>query len=53
LVKQHDGQFPWEYLGCPLEEILDEMDMSVEQFVRICDRFTNKSYLFATKAAHL
>jgi N-acetyl sugar amidotransferase len=42
LVRQHDGQFPWEYLGCPLEKILGEMDMSVDDFVKICDRFTNK-----------
>lgn len=42
LVKQHDGKFPWNYLGCSLEEILDEMDMAVDDFVRICDRFTNK-----------
>ena len=42
LVRQHDGQFPWEYLGCSLERILGEMDMSVDDFVKICDRFTNK-----------
>ncbi|MBI4559555.1 MAG: N-acetyl sugar amidotransferase [Candidatus Hydrogenedentes bacterium] len=42
LVKTHDGRFPWVYLGCPLEEILGEMNMNVEEFVRTCDRFTNK-----------
>lgn len=42
LVRTHDGKFPWEYLGCPLEEIVEEMDMSVDDFVRACDRFTNK-----------
>ncbi len=42
LVKKHDGQFPWEYLGCPLEDILKELDMTVEEFIVICDRFTNK-----------
>lgn len=42
MVKRHDGKFPWEYLGCSLEEILEEMGMSVDEFVKVCDRFTNK-----------
>jgi N-acetyl sugar amidotransferase len=42
LVKRHDGRFPWVYLGCPLEEILRDIDMSIEDFVKVCDRFTNK-----------
>lgn len=42
LVRKHDGQFPWTYLGKPLDKILDPLDISVEQFVQICDRFTNK-----------
>ena len=42
LVKKHDGKFPWEYLGVPIEEVLDDIDMTLDEFVRICDRFTNK-----------
>jgi N-acetyl sugar amidotransferase len=42
IVSRRDGKFPWTYLGCPLEEILDEIDMSVDEFVTVCDRFTNK-----------
>jgi N-acetyl sugar amidotransferase len=42
LVKKHDGKFPWDYLGFKLEEMLEEMDMTVEEFNKICDRFTNK-----------
>lgn len=42
IVKQHDGKFPWTYLGYPLEETLRPLGLSVEQFTRICDRFTNK-----------
>jgi N-acetyl sugar amidotransferase len=42
LVRMHDGKFPWEYLGCPLKEILADIDMTLDEFVRICDRFTNK-----------
>ncbi len=42
LVRKHDGKFPWTYLGKPLEEILQPLDLSLETFVQICDRFTNK-----------
>ncbi len=42
LVKKHGGKFPAKYLGIALKEILDEMDMTVEGFEKICDRFTNK-----------
>lgn len=42
LVKKHDGKFPWTYLGTPLEEILKPIDMTVDNFIRVCDRFTNR-----------
>jgi N-acetyl sugar amidotransferase len=41
-VKRQDGKFPWEYLGKPLEEILRPLDMTVSEFITVCDRFTNK-----------
>jgi N-acetyl sugar amidotransferase len=47
LVREHDGRFPWSYLGAPLEEILDEIEMTVDEFVGVCDRFTNRK-LFVT-----
>lgn len=49
MVLRHDGKFPWSYLGKGLEEILDPLGLGVEEFVKICDRFTNKK-LFATDA---
>jgi N-acetyl sugar amidotransferase len=42
MVQLHDGKFPCTYLGKPLEEILNNIDMSVDDFVQICDSFTNK-----------
>jgi N-acetyl sugar amidotransferase len=42
LVRRHDGKFPWSYLGTTLEEILDDIEMSLDEFVHTCDRFTNK-----------
>lgn len=42
IVRQHDGKFPWSYLGKSLADILDPLELSVEEFTRICDKFTNK-----------
>lgn len=42
LVKRHDGKFPWTYLGKRIEDILAPLDMPVEEFIEICDRWTNK-----------
>lgn len=42
IVQRLDGKFPWTYLGKSLEDILKQIDMTVEEFVQICDRFTNK-----------
>jgi len=47
LVKIHDGKFPWVYLGKPLNKILEPLEISIEAFIQICDRFTNKK-LFKT-----
>lgn len=41
-VKRLDGKFPWEYLGKPLKDILRPLDMTVDEFVRLCDKFANK-----------
>jgi N-acetyl sugar amidotransferase len=41
-VKRLDGKFPSEYLGKSLDDILRPMDMKVDEFTRICDKFTNK-----------
>lgn len=42
IVKARDGKFPWTYLGKPIEDILKPLDMSVDEFIKICDKFTNK-----------
>jgi N-acetyl sugar amidotransferase len=42
LVKRHDGKFPWTYLGKPIADILAPLDMTVDEFVAICDRWTNR-----------
>ncbi|WP_229007174.1 N-acetyl sugar amidotransferase [Methylophilus sp. Leaf408] len=42
IVKARDGKFPWTYLGKPIEKILEPLDMTVDEFIKICDKFTNK-----------
>jgi N-acetyl sugar amidotransferase len=42
IVKRLDGKFPWEYLGKPLDETLRPLGMTVDEFIKVCDRFTNK-----------
>jgi len=41
-VKKLDGLFPWEYLGKSLSEILKPLNINVNDFIKICDKFTNK-----------
>ena len=41
-VKRLDGLFPWEYLGKTLKNILRPLDLTEDEFISICDKFTNK-----------
>jgi hypothetical protein len=41
-VKRLDGLFPWEYLGKSLEDIIKPLDISLDEFIILCDKFTNK-----------
>ena len=41
-VKRLDGRFPSEYLGKSLADILRPLDMTVDEFIRLCDKYTNK-----------
>ncbi len=49
VVRERDGKFPWAYLGEPLERILAPLDMGVEEFIAVCDSYTN-SAIFETDA---
>jgi N-acetyl sugar amidotransferase len=53
LTKMHDGKFPWIYLGVPIDEVLDEIDMTLEEFIRVCDRFTNKKLFLCDTRGNL
>ena len=42
-IMKYDGKFPSTYLKKPLEEILKPLGVSVAEFVKCCDKFTNKN----------
>lgn len=53
IVKRHDGKFPWTYLDKPIEEILRPLDISVDEFIKICDQFTNKKLFLTDRNGNL
>jgi len=53
LVRKHDGKFPWIYLDKSLQDILHPLDLTVEEFVKICDRFTNKKLFLKDSRGNL
>jgi len=42
IIGLYDGQFPRTYLGVPLETVLEPLEMSVDEFLEICNQFANK-----------
>ena len=52
-VRDLEGRFPWTYLGKPLEEILSCIDVDLEEFKRLCDRFTNRRLFVRDEAGEL
>ena len=53
LVKMHDGKFPWVYLGIRIEEVLKEMNMTLDEFIQVCNRFTNKKLFVCDSRGNL
>jgi N-acetyl sugar amidotransferase len=42
IVREHDGQFPYEYMGVSYEEVLDKIGITVDDFKRIVHIHTNR-----------
>ena len=51
LVKMHDGKFPWTCLDKSIQQILEPLEISVDEFVEICDEYTNRD-IFVTQGAN-
>ena len=41
-IKKFDGNFPKTYLGKSLKEIIENIEIDTDEFMEICDKFTNK-----------
>jgi N-acetyl sugar amidotransferase len=52
-VNKHDGKFPWTYLDKPIEEILAPLELTIDEFIKICDRFTNKKIFLTDSRGNL
>lgn len=52
-VKERDGKFRWTYLDKPIQEILSLIDMDLEEFIKICDEFTNKKLFKTDRSGNL
>jgi len=53
IVNERDGKFRWTYLDKPIEDILAPLDISINEFVKICDEFTNKKLFLTDKNGNL
>ena len=50
IARERDGVYPHTYLGKPLKDILSRIDLTVDEFDAICEKFTNRS-LFKVDAS--
>lgn len=53
LVKMHDGRFPWTCLGKPLKDTLADIDMELDEFMSLCDKFANKEIFVCDSQGNL
>jgi N-acetyl sugar amidotransferase len=53
LNQERSGKFPESYLGYSLTEILNEIDCTRDEFIKICDKFTNKNLFMCDKNNNL
>ena len=53
IVRMHDGKIPWTYLDKPLKDILEPLEITIDGFIRICDRFTNRKLFKVDAESHL
>jgi len=50
LAKNIEGKFPASYMGKPLVDILNKINLNQKEFIEICNKFTNKE-IFKTNQA--
>ena len=52
-IRDRDGAFRWTYLDKRLEDILEPLDITVDEFIKVCDEFTNKKLFLTDKNGKL
>jgi len=51
IVRERDGKFPWTYLGYKIEDILRDIDVSLDEFISIVTASPTNGCLSVTHAA--
>jgi len=41
-INKYDGNFPHTYLGKTIDDVLKDINVTMNQFLKCCDQFTNK-----------
>lgn len=49
LVQKIEGKYPHTYMGKSLKDILKKINMTENEFLKICDKFTNKKIFLTDK----
>ncbi len=52
-VKLLEGQYPKSYMGKSISQILNKIGMTISEFNKICDKFTNKKIFKCDQKGHL
>ena len=53
ISKKLEGKFPISYMKKPLNKILNKIDLSLEDFKKICEKFTNKKIFKTNKGGNI
>ena len=52
-VKKFEGIFPNSYLGKNINDILKKIELTKDEFIKICDKFTNKNIFKCDQSGNL
>ena len=53
IIKEREGKYPSYYLNKSLKNILSDINMTIEEFDVICDKFTNKDLFLCNNKGNL
>ena len=52
-VQKFEGMFPNSYLGKDINDILEKIDLTKNEFIKICEKYTNKNIFKCNQAGEL